>query len=174
MVIFSVSTWLPPLPPPSHPNMSRRWSFSAVSTRLPPPPPPSRSNASWRWSFLAFQHVRHHHHLPCTQTRAEGDSFQHFATNSTTTSSLASKREPEVVNFSVLTRLPPPPPPLHPNVSGGGPFCHFDVPPTTTSSLASKCAGGGLFRRFQGVCHRRHITTARESTMAKMDKRGRG
>ena len=92
--------------------------------------------------------------------------------NSTTTSSLASKREPEVVNFGVSTRLPPPPPPSHPNASGGGPFCRFDVPPTTTSSLASKHAGGGLFRRFQGICRRRHITTARKSTTAKMDKRG--
>jgi len=173
VVIFSISTRLPPLPPPSRPNASRRWSFSAVSTRLPPPPPPLRSNASWRWSFLAFQHVRHHH-LPRTQTRAGGDSFQHFATNSTTTSSLASKREPEVVNFGVSTRLPPPPPPSRPNASGGGPFCCFDVPPTTTSSLASKRAGGGLFRRFQGVCHRCHITTAHELTTAKMDKRGRG
>ena len=75
----------------------------------------------------------------------------------TTTTSLVSKCELEVVDFGILTRLPPPPPPSCPNVSrgwsiwsfrrasnhhhlphietraGGGSFRSFDVPPTTTS-----------------------------------------
>ena len=59
----------------------------------------------------------HLHHLPRVQTRAGGGSFQPFDTNSTTPTSLVSKREPEVVNFGVLTRLPPPPPPSRLNAS---------------------------------------------------------
>ena len=59
----------------------------------------------------------HLHHLPRIQTRARGGSFQPFDMNSTTPTSLASKCEPEVVNFSVSARLPPPPPPSRLNAS---------------------------------------------------------
>jgi len=41
----------------------------------------------------------HHHHLPRVQTRAGGGSFQRFDVTPTTTTSLASKRKPEVVDF---------------------------------------------------------------------------
>jgi len=69
-----------------------------VSTRLPPPPPPLHPNASQRWSFLSFWH-NSHHHLPRVQMRAGGGYFHRFDATATTTTSLASKREPEVVFF---------------------------------------------------------------------------
>ena len=59
----------------------------------------------------------HHHHLPRVQTRAGGGPFRRFDATPTTTTSLTSKCEPEVVDFSVSTRIPPPPPPSHPNAS---------------------------------------------------------
>jgi len=85
-----------------------------------------------------------------------------YTQTATITSSLASKREPEVVFFDISTCLSPPPPPSHPNASrrwsnlpfrrashhhhlphvqtraGGGQFRRFDAPPTTTTTLASK------------------------------------
>ena len=99
----------------------------------------------------------HHHHLPRVQTRAGGGPFWHFDATPTTTTSLTSKCEPEVVDFSVSTRLPPLPP-SRPNASrrwlisvfrcephhhlpriqtraGGGPFRRFDANPTTTTSV---------------------------------------
>ena len=91
--------------------------FFILSTRLPPPPPPSHPNASRRWFFSTFRHVSRHHHLPHIQTRAGGGVFDAFAMSPTTTTSLASKREPEVVFFDLSTRLPPPPPPSRPNAS---------------------------------------------------------
>ena len=70
---------------------------------------------------MSFRHVTHHHHLPRIQTRARGGyfiGFDNFNRPATTTTSLASKRELEVVLLSVSTDLPPPPPPpSHPNVS---------------------------------------------------------
>jgi len=81
--------------------------FFCVSTRHPPPSPPSRSNASRRWCFSAFRHPCNHHHLPRVQTRAGGGVFRRFDTSPTTTPSLASKRETEVVFFGVSTPLPP-------------------------------------------------------------------
>ena len=74
-----------------------------ISMRLPPPPPPSHPNASWRWSILAFRCTSHYHHLPHFQMRAGGGSFRRFDVNPTTTTSLASKRELEVVLFVVST-----------------------------------------------------------------------
>jgi hypothetical protein len=86
---FLVPTCLPP--PPPRPNASQRWFFSVVSTCPPPPPPPSHPNASWRWFF--------------------GGSNA----SATTTTSLASQCELEVVFLVVSTHLPPPT--SHPNVS---------------------------------------------------------
>jgi hypothetical protein len=110
-----------------------------VSTCLSPPPPPSCPNASQRWSISAFQHASHHHHLPRVQTRAGGGLFRCFDVNPTTATSLASKRELEVV-FSAFRHA------SHhhhlPRVqmqAGGGHFLCFDAAPTTTTSLASKC-----------------------------------
>jgi len=136
-----VSTRLPPPPPPSHANASRRWFFLSFRHDIAPAPPPSLPNASRRRFFLSFRHdSHHHHHLPRVQTRAGGGSFRRFDmtppphlprvqtragggffrssdTSPTTTTSLASKREPEVVILGVSTRLPPPSPPSRPNVS---------------------------------------------------------
>ena len=116
-----VTPRLPPVPPPLRPNASRRWFFFVLSTCHPPPP--SHPITSWRWCFSFFRHVsRHHHlpriqtragggffrlfhhvschhHLPRVQTRAGGGVFNSFATSPATTTSLASKREPEVVFF---------------------------------------------------------------------------
>jgi len=109
--VFSRSFFLhPPLTP--------------VTPRLPPPPPPSRPNASRRWFFLSFRHDSHHYHLPRIQMRAGGGYFCRFDVTATTTTSLASKCEPEVVIFVVSTRLPPPPP-SRPNASRRWLFSSF-------------------------------------------------
>jgi hypothetical protein len=76
------------------PRIQPNASWRCFSTPLPPPPPASHPNASWRW----FSPV-----VPCSNVSA------------TATTSLASKREPEVVLFSC-----------------------FNVSATTTTSLASK------------------------------------
>jgi len=89
--------------------------FFDVSTHSSPPPPPSHPNASRRWSNLPFRRASHHH-LPRVQTRARGGFFRRFDAFVTTTTTLASKREPEV-----------------------GFFVGFDATPTATTSLASKC-----------------------------------
>jgi len=152
--VFSHSFFLGPL-------------LTPVRPRLRPLPPPSRPNASRRWFFLYFRHVTHHHRLPRIQTRARGGvfrSFRCFDASPTTSTSLASKCEPEVV-FSYFrhvthhhrlprvqtrarggffrsfdTRQPPPPPPSgsHPNASRRWCFLFFDTSPITTSCLASK------------------------------------
>ena len=129
--------------------------FLDVSTCLPPPPPPSCPNMSWRWIFLTFQRISHCHHLPCIQMRAGCGVFTGFNTFAITTTSLASKREPEVNFFNI-----------------------FNSFATTTTTLASKrelevvfstfqclChlphvqmqAGGGSFQHFQPVCHDHHL-----------------
>ena len=74
-----------------------------IPTRLPPPPPPSHPNTSRRWSISAFQCSSHYHHLPRFQMQAGGGSFRRFDVNPTTTTSLVSKHEPEVVLFVVST-----------------------------------------------------------------------
>ena len=122
VVFFVLPTPLPPPPPPSHPNASQRWFFSSfrrlrptttflafkrepevvlfvVSTCFPPPPPPSCLNTSRRRSISSFRHASHHHHLPHFETRARGGSFRRFDVPPTTTTSLASKCELEVVLF---------------------------------------------------------------------------
>ena len=168
-------------------SLASKHESEVVSTHLPRPPPPSHPNASQRWSFFKFRHICHNHHLPRVQMRAGGGFFRLFRpiyhddhlprvqmrarggfffgfdTSTTSTTSLASKRELGVVLSSVSTSLPPPPPPpSHPNTSrrrffrrfrrachhhhlphvqtqaGGGFFVRFDRPATTTS-LASKC-----------------------------------
>ena len=141
VVFFVFLDRLPLPPPPSRPNASRRWcfvafrhihhhllpriqmraggglflSFSTACHHLPPPPPPSHPNTSWRWSFSPFSTACHHHHLPRIQTRAGGGVSCLFRPPATTTTSLASKCEPELMFFGHLTRFPPPPPPSHPN-----------------------------------------------------------
>ena len=96
-----------PLPSPSRPNASRRWTFQRFQLRFHCFHSPSHPNASQRWTFLAFQHVCHYHHLPRIQMRAGGGSFDGFNATATASTSLASKREPEVDFFGILT--PPPP-----------------------------------------------------------------
>jgi hypothetical protein len=58
-----------------------------------------------------------HHHLSRIQMRAGGGYCRRFYMTPTTTTSLASKHEPEVVFLVVSTRLPPPLPPSRSNVS---------------------------------------------------------
>ena len=132
--------------------------FFRFSMRLPRPPPPSHPNARQRWFFCLFRQTRHHHHLPCIQTRDRGGPFNGFNWTATTTTSLVSKHKTEVVLSAVSTRLPPLPPPSHPNASWrwffhlfqqtcnhhhlpciqtqdrGGSFICFDGPATTTTS----------------------------------------
>jgi hypothetical protein len=96
-----------PLPSPLCPNASRRWTFQRFQRRFHCFHPPSHPNASRRWTFLAFQHVCHYHHLPRVQMRAGGGPFDDFNATATASTSLASKREPEVDFFGILT--PPPP-----------------------------------------------------------------
>jgi len=120
-----------------------------------------------------FRHDTHHHHLPCIQTQAGGGPFHHFDATPTTTTSLMSKREPEVVFLVLPMPLPPPPPPSCPNASrrwlfssfqhdshyhhlprvqtrvGGGCFRHFDAfapPPPPSHSNASRRRSISLFR----------------------------
>jgi hypothetical protein len=126
--VFSRSFFLhPPLTPvtprlpPTTTSLASKCELEVVtvvvSTRLPPPPPPpSCPNASQRWFFSLFQPDSHHHYLPRVQARAGGSFFWRFDPTPTTTTSLASKREPEVVHFG-----------------------SFDPTPTTTTSLAFKC-----------------------------------
>ena len=93
-----VSTRLPPPPPPSRANASRRWFFSSFRHDIAPAPPPSHPNASRRWLLSSFRRDCHHHHHPRVQTRAGGGSFCRFdMTPTTTTTSLAFKREPAPV-----------------------------------------------------------------------------
>ena len=103
--VFSHSFFLnPPLTP--------------VTLTLPAPPPPSRPNASRMWFFFfQFQRFYHNHHLPRIQSRARGGVFRSFDMSPATTTSLASKREPEVVFFDASPCLHPPPPPSRPNAS---------------------------------------------------------
>jgi len=127
-----------------------------VSTRLPPPPPPSRPNASRRWSFSFFQPASHNRHLPRVQTRAGGGFFRSFDPSPTTTS-LASKREPEVVSFVLPTRLPPPPPPSRSNASWRWFFRLFRPSATTTTSLVSKRELEVVSSTISTACH--HTTS---------------
>jgi len=128
-----------------------------VSTRLPPPPPPSHPNAS-RWFFSLFQPDSHHHYLPRVQVRAGGSFFRRLDPTPTTTTSLASKREPEVVHFGSFDPTPTTPPPSHSNASWRWFFfvvstvCHhYHLPCVQTR------AGGGCFRLFRCDCH--HTTS---------------
>jgi len=109
--------------------------FSAVSTPLPPLPPPSHPNASRRWTCLAFQYVCHHYYLPRVQTRTGGGPFDVFNATATASTPLASKCEPAVDLSGVSTRLAPPPPPSHPNTSQRW---TFNAAATASTSLASK------------------------------------
>ena len=77
--------------------------LTPVTPKLPPLPPPSHLDASQRWSISAFRCTSHYHHLPRFQMRAGGSSFWRFNVNPTTTTSLASKRELEVVFFVIST-----------------------------------------------------------------------
>jgi len=168
---FRHPTLLPPPPPPLRPNASRRWLFSAFRHGSHHCHLPYIQMRAGGGPFRLFRRDSHHH-LPRVQTRAGGGPFrrfdttptttyQRFNTFATTTTSLSPKREPEMILFSISTRIPPPPPSC-PNASRrwsisafrrtshhhllprvqmrarGGPFCCFDVPPTTTTSLASK------------------------------------
>ena len=79
--------------------------FSTVSMPLPLLPPPPHPNASRRWTFLAFQHVWYHHHLPCIQMQAGAGLFSGFKAAAITSIPLVFKCEPEVNFFGVLTPL---------------------------------------------------------------------
>jgi len=103
VVIFILPTCLPPPPPPSRSNVTRRWFFSAfrpVSHHHHHPHIQTRAGGGF---FSFFRPVPHHYHLPHVQMRAGGGHFRRFDVTPTTTTSLASKREPEVVIFVVLT-----------------------------------------------------------------------
>jgi len=126
-----------------------------VTPRLPPPPP-SCPNASRRWFFSSFRHDSHHHHLPRVPTRAGGGFFCSFDPSPTTTS-LASKREPEVVSFVLPTRLPPPPPPSRSNASWRWFFRLFRPSATTTTSLMSKHELEVVSSTILTACH--HTTS---------------
>jgi hypothetical protein len=124
--------------------------LTPITPRLPPLPPPSRPNASRRWLLSSFRRDCHHHHLPRIQTRAGGGSFRRFDVNPTTTTSLASKREPEVVLSVVLTRLPPSLPPSHPNTSRRwfiSSFRRLPPPPPPSHPNASRRWFISVFRR---------------------------
>jgi len=129
-----------------------------VTPRLPPPPPPLRPNASRRWFFSFFRHVTHHHHLPCIQSRAGGGVFRSFDTSPTTTTSLASKREPEVVFSSIRLPVPPPPPPSRPNTSWrwsiSAILMHLPPPPPPSHPNVS---WRWFFRLFDHLCHHHHL-----------------
>jgi hypothetical protein len=101
--------------------------------------PPERNNAKPQ---------RHHRlfHVPHVQMRSGGGLYSGFNAASTASTSLASKREPEVGLSGVSTRLPPPPPPSHPNAGRRRTFqrfqcccCRFHLPRIQTR------AGGGFF-----------------------------
>jgi len=49
---FDISTRLPPLPPPSHPNASWRGVFFNFFNGPATTPPPSHSDVSWRWFLV--------------------------------------------------------------------------------------------------------------------------
>ena len=145
--LMPVTPRLPPVPPPLHPNASWRWFFFVLSTCHPPPP--SHPIVSRRWCFSTFRHVTHHHHLPRIQTRAGGGFLDSFTMSPTTTTSLASKREPEVVFSTLSPHLPPPP---RPNTSWRWCFqCfrhishHHHLPRVQTR------AGGGVFLTLHHV-----------------------
>jgi len=93
--------------------------FFGFLTQLPPSPPPSHANASRRRCLPSFSTTCHHYHPPRVQMRAGGCVFRPSITIPTTTvaTSLAFKREPEVVFDVHFACLPPPPPPSHPNAS---------------------------------------------------------
>jgi hypothetical protein len=76
-------------------------------TTTTPLPSPLCPNASQRWTFQRFQCCFHCFHPPLWR----------FNTSATTTTSLASKCEPEVDLSMISTPLPPLPPPSHPNAS---------------------------------------------------------
>ena len=195
VVFFVILTQLPLPPPPSCPNTSRRWSFQCLCHHHHLPHVQTRARGGSFCHFdmtpttttsLTFKRKLEvvvfvismplpHHHLPHIQMRAGGGSFCCFDMLPTTTTSLASKREPEEVHFIVSTHLPPPPPPSFRNTSQTwfiSPFRHashhYHLP------CIQAQAGGGPFQWFQGIRRRRHIITACESIMAKIDKRGRG
>jgi len=157
-----VTPRLPPLPPPSRPNASRRWFFFVLSTHPPPPPPSSRPNASRRWLSSFFRHILLHHHLPRVQTRAEGGYLRSFNTSPTTTTFLASKREPKVAIFVLSTRLPPPPPPSHPNVSRRWCFSAFRHASHLHLPRVQTQAGGGFLRRSNACATTTSLASKRE------------
>jgi hypothetical protein len=149
VVFFRRFDRLPPLPPPLRPNVSCRWLFSTISMRLPPHHLPRVQTRAGGGFFSSFRHASHHHYLPRVQTRARGGLFHSFDMPPITPTSLASKREPEVVFFGVSTRLPPPPPS---RLNASWRWCfsvlqrgshHHHLPRIQTR------AGGGPFRRFR-------------------------
>ena len=109
---------LPPLPPPSHPNVSWKWSFSRFSTACHHHHLPHIQTWAGVGVFLSILPTRHHHHLPWVQTQPGGGVFQLSDMFPNTTTSLAFKCKLEVVSFiffDCIPPLPPPPPPSHPN-----------------------------------------------------------
>ena len=133
-----VAPRLPPPPPPSHQNASRRWllsSFQRDSRRHHLPHVQTRAGGGL---FSFFQPDSHHHHLPRIQTRAGGGLFHSFDPTPTTTS-LAFKRELEVVSSTISTAC-------HHTISLTFKrklevvfFLSFRPSATTTTSLVSKC-----------------------------------
>jgi len=85
---------------------------------------PSRPNTSRRWIFQRFQRRIH---LPPIQPRAGGRPFWRFnMSGTTTTTSLASKCEPEV-DFSAVSKLLPSLPPRVQTRARGEFFWRFDA-----------------------------------------------
>ena len=94
-------------------SASRKWATTNVIARFLPFLLPSPTT----YAHCTQAPGCHHHHLPRIEMQARGGYCPHFNTTPTATTSLMSKREPEVVIFILSTQLPPQAPPLHPNVS---------------------------------------------------------
>jgi hypothetical protein len=87
--------------------------------------------------------------------------FPSFDMSPTTTTSLASNREPEVVLFIVLTCHPPPPPPSRPNASRRwsilAVLTRLPPPPPPSCPNASQ---RWFFCLFNRLCHHHHLPRA--------------
>ena len=129
-----------------------------VSMQLPPPPPPLHPNMSQRWFFSLFQPNSHHHYLPRIQAQAKGSFFRRFDLTPTTTTSLTSKHEPEVVHFGSFDLTPTTTTSLtfkrKPEVVS---FCSFNPSPTTPPPSHSNASWRWFVFIISTICHHYHL-----------------